>query len=37
MSNSIVPIKEFRLDLSDLTYTGHDLVRPDIGEQHFYC
>ena len=29
MSNSIVPIKEFRLDLSDLTYTGHDLVRPE--------
>lgn len=29
MSNSTVPIKEFRLDLSDLTYTGHDLVRPE--------
>ncbi len=29
MSNSIVPIKEFRLELSDLTYTGHDLVRPE--------
>ena len=29
MSNSIVPIKEFRLDLSDLTSTGHDLVRPE--------
>ena len=29
MSNSSVPIKEFRLDLSDLTYTGHDLVRPE--------
>lgn len=29
MSKSIVPIKEFRLDLSDLTYTGHDLVRPE--------
>lgn len=29
MSNSNVPIKEFRLDLSDLTYTGHDLVRPE--------
>ncbi len=23
------PIKEFRLALSDLTYTGHDLVRPE--------
>ncbi len=29
MGNSIVPIKEFRLDLDDLTYTGHDLVRPE--------
>ena len=29
MSNSNVPIKEFRLDLSELTYTGHDLVRPE--------
>src|ERR1700693_1394283 len=29
MSKSIVPIKEFRLDLSDLTSTGHDLVRPE--------
>lgn len=29
MSNSPVPIKEFRLELSDLTYTGHDLVRPE--------
>ncbi|HYB02038.1 MAG TPA: SMP-30/gluconolactonase/LRE family protein [Ktedonobacteraceae bacterium] len=29
MSNSIVPIKEFRLELSDLTHTGHDLVRPE--------
>jgi gluconolactonase len=29
MNNSIVPIKEFRLDLSDLTHTGHDLVRPE--------
>ena len=29
MSNGNVPIKEFRLDLSDLTYTGHDLVRPE--------
>src|SRR5947209_1275907 len=29
MSNNAVPIKEFRLDLSELTYTGHDLVRPE--------
>lgn len=29
MSSSIVPIKEFHLDLNDLTYTGHDLVRPE--------
>jgi gluconolactonase len=29
MSNSNVPIKEFRLDLNELTYTGHDLVRPE--------
>ena len=29
MSNSTVPIKEFRLELSQLTYTGHDLVRPE--------
>ena len=29
MSTSSVPIKEFRLELSDLTYTGHDLVRPE--------
>src|SRR5438105_11479224 len=29
MSNSTVPIKEFRLELSDLTFTGHDLVRPE--------
>jgi gluconolactonase len=30
MSKDIrVPIKEFRLELSDLTYTGHDLVRPE--------
>src|SRR5258707_12659511 len=29
MSSSTVPIKEFRLELSDLTYTGHDLVRPE--------
>jgi gluconolactonase len=26
MSNGAVPIKEFRLEL---TYTGHDLVRPE--------
>lgn len=24
-----VPIKEFQLDLSELTFTGHDLVRPE--------
>src|SRR5438876_9762558 len=29
MSNSSIPIKEFRLELSELTYTGHDLVRPE--------
>src|SRR5437868_13309977 len=29
MDKSNVPIKEFRLDISDLTYTGHDLVRPE--------
>lgn len=29
MSSSTVPIKEFRLDLSELTFTGHDLVRPE--------
>ena len=29
MSNSTVPIEDFRLELSDLTYTGHDLVRPE--------
>lgn len=29
MSNSPIPIKEFRLEFSDLTYTGHDLVRPE--------
>ena len=29
MSNNGVPIKEFRLDLSELTSTGHDLVRPE--------
>jgi gluconolactonase len=26
---STVPIKEFRLELSDLTFTSHDLVRPE--------
>ena len=31
MSSSTVPIKEFRLDLRDLTYTGHDLFGgPDL-------
>lgn len=29
MSASSIPIKEFRLELSDLTFTGHDLVRPE--------
>src|SRR6266581_8075938 len=29
MSNSPIPIKEFELDLSELTYTDHDLVRPE--------
>ncbi|MBE3568153.1 MAG: SMP-30/gluconolactonase/LRE family protein [Thermogemmatispora sp.] len=29
MSDSHPPIKEFRLELSALTYTGHDLVRPE--------
>src|SRR5579859_6566761 len=29
MSNPHIPIKEFRLDLSELTFTGHDLVRPE--------
>src|SRR5579885_1044344 len=29
MSDTTVPIKEFRLELSDLTFTGHDLVRPE--------
>ncbi len=29
MGNSPIPIKEFRLDLSELTFTGHDLVRPE--------
>ncbi len=29
MSNTPVPISEFRLELSDLSFTGHDLVRPE--------
>jgi sugar lactone lactonase YvrE len=29
MSKSSVPIKEFHLELSDLTSTGHDLQRPE--------
>ena len=29
MSNNAIPIKEFRLELSDLGYTGHDLARPE--------
>jgi hypothetical protein len=29
MSKSSVPIKKFCLELSDLTYTAHDLVRPE--------
>jgi gluconolactonase len=29
MNNSTIPIKEFRLELGDLTYTDHDLVRPE--------
>src|SRR6266487_7194167 len=29
MKNNIAPIKEFRLELSDLAYTGHDLARPE--------
>lgn len=29
MSNTSVPIKEFRLPLSDITFTVHDLVRPE--------
>jgi sugar lactone lactonase YvrE len=29
MRKSTVPVKEFRLELSDLTSTGHDLVRPE--------
>lgn len=29
MSNKNVPIQEFHVELSDLTFTGHDLVRPE--------
>ena len=29
MNNPDVPLKEFHLDLSELTFTGHDLVRPE--------
>ncbi len=29
MSTSSIPIKEFQLALSDLSFTGHDLVRPE--------
>lgn len=29
MSSTPVPIKEFRLALNDLAFTGHDLVRPE--------
>lgn len=29
MSSTPVPIKEFRLELTDLAFTGHDLVRPE--------
>ena len=29
MSDAVGPIKEFQLDLSELTYTGHDLIRPE--------
>ncbi|GAC1501074.1 MAG: hypothetical protein NVS2B12_08980 [Ktedonobacteraceae bacterium] len=29
MSSNMQAIKEFRLELSDLTFTGHDLVRPE--------
>lgn len=29
MSTGAVPLKEFHLELSDLTSTGHDLVRPE--------
>ena len=29
MSDSNIPIKEFRLELSDLSFTGHDLARPE--------
>lgn len=29
MQNRAVPMKEFHLELSDLTHTGHELVRPE--------
>lgn len=29
MRSNSLPIQEFRLELSDLTFTGHDLVRPE--------
>jgi gluconolactonase len=29
MSSTPVPIKEFRVELSELTFTGHDLSRPE--------
>ncbi|MEO7019505.1 MAG: SMP-30/gluconolactonase/LRE family protein [Ktedonobacteraceae bacterium] len=29
MDNSHIPMQEFQLDLAQLTYTGHDLVRPE--------
>jgi gluconolactonase len=29
MSNNAIPIKEFQLDLGELNYTVHDLVRPE--------
>ncbi len=29
MSNTPVPIKEFRIELSELAFTGHDLSRPE--------
>lgn len=29
MGNSHIPIEEFHIDLAQLTYTGHDLARPE--------
>jgi len=29
LGNTGIPIKDFQLELSDLTFTGHDLVRPE--------